>query len=90
MSGGSFDYNCFRISQFADDLEARISEIELDTEEYYIENKDKMLSAFKDSLKVIRLAGRLAHHIEWFFSGDHGEESFLKLYNRDIYRGERK
>jgi hypothetical protein len=85
MSGGSFDYNCFRISQFADDLNARI-----DTNEMYDENNygDGFALETIDMLKrchtIIEKAGKLAHHVEWLYSGDHGEDSFMRLATRDV------
>lgn len=85
MSGGSFDYNCFRISTFADDLMARI-----ETNGVYDENGygDGFASETIEMLKrchaIIEKAGILAHHIEWLYSGDHDEESFMNLVNRDM------
>jgi len=79
MSGGHFDYGCFRISQFADELEH-----EIDTnnskanggEEYSQDTIDNLKIAFE----VIDLAGRMAKEVEWLYSGDHGEESFNEIF----------
>jgi hypothetical protein len=81
MSGGSFDYNCFRISQFAADLAAMIEENDSEGgEEFSLET----IGTLRKCQAIIALAGELAHHIEWLYSGDHGEETFMRLANKDL------
>ena len=76
MSGGHFDYNCFNISQFADDLK---HEIEVNDDTFgYIFNVDT-LRRLKSAHSIIETAGKLAKEIEWLYSGDHGEDSFAEL-----------
>jgi len=77
MSGGSFDYKCFAVSQFADELQHKID----------VNNVPEKGSLFKketvDALakchKLIEEAGVLAREIEWLYSGDHSEDSFLEI-----------
>ena len=84
MSGGYFDYGCFRVSQFADELQ---HEIEINDDPGMDEYGDrrgygfekKTLSRLVVSQQIIETAGRLAREIEWLYSGDHGEESFNRL-----------
>lgn len=74
MSGGHFDYSCFRISQFVEELQH-----ELDTNETRAELSDDTIKVLKECQKIIEKAGKLAREVEWLYSGDHGEESFLKI-----------
>lgn len=74
MSGGYFDYNYFRISQFAEELQH-----ELDTNETKAELSESTVTVLQKCQKIIEKAGKLAREVEWLYSGDHGEESFLKI-----------
>lgn len=92
MSGGHFDYNCFRISQFADDL---LHEIEINDDESvgdfgYRRGRGfraGTISRIKKCHSIIERSGKLAREVEWLYSGDHGEESFCRLVD-DILVGE--
>lgn len=85
MSGGSFDYNCHRISQFADDLKEKIDNNQKKDEYGYSYNfSPETIKTLKHCHAIIEKAGKLAHHIEWFYSGDHGEETFTKLVKSDL------
>lgn len=72
MSGGHFDYGCLKISQFAEDLK---HELEYNTEKY----DEKTLAVLRQCQALIEKAGEVAHDVEWLYSGDTGEDSFLSL-----------
>ena len=84
MSGGSFDYDSFKIAQFAVELKHKI-DLNDDNELNFYGDKngagygDETLARLKMCQQVIAFAGDLAHEVEWLYSGDHGEESFNKL-----------
>lgn len=87
MSGGHFDYNCFRIIQFAEELQHEIDINNDKAEDEYGDHRgyhyekgiiDKLIKA----QKIIEQAGKLAREIEWLYSGDHGEESFNRLFDQ--------
>lgn len=87
MSGGHFDYGCFKISQFADELQHEIDVNEDKTEDEYgstigynfgIEAMARIMMC----QKVIKLAGDLAKEIEWLYSSDTGEESFCEYVDK--------
>lgn len=92
MSGGHFDYNCFRISQFADDLQ---HEIDLNDDETSNKFGDRRGYHFApDTLRrlkiahcIIEKAGRLAKEIEWLYSSDHGEGTFNDLVDELLGEG---
>ena len=87
MSGGHFDYGCFRVSQFADELKHEI-EINGDetTDEYGGRRgcgfEKETISRLVVAQQIIETAGKLAREIEWLYSGDHGEESFNNLVDK--------
>jgi hypothetical protein len=87
MSGGSYDYACYKVSQFADDLEVherKVPEYEADWQVY---NKaERRWMTPEESAPVIarvrglrawfvehlRLVSQAMHDIEWVDSGDYG------------------
>lgn len=84
MSGGHFNYDCFRISQFADNLKHEIDINDNKTENTFGDPRGYGFRA--DTLRrltaahfVIEKAGKIAREIEWLYSGDHGEDSFNDL-----------
>ena len=84
MSGGHFNYDCFAVSRFADDLRHELDINDSAEKDEYGWNigmgyNKKTVAALKKCHKVFELAGALAKEVEWLYSGDHGEDSFLKL-----------
>jgi len=92
MSGGHFDYRCFAISNFAEELQHEIDINNDKTKDEYGDNVGEGLSAYTlervvKAQKIIETAGKLAREIEWLYSGDYGEESFIKLIDKIIIGG---
>lgn len=89
MSGGHFDYGCFRISQFADELK---HEIDTNGDETMNDLGEKRgygfeagtIARLKAAHQIIEQAGKLAREVEWLYSGDHGEESFCRLLDQHM------
>lgn len=84
MSGGHFEYNCFRISQFADDLQHEIDVNDVNVRDDLGDPRgynftQETLSRLIAAHSIIEKAGKLAKEIEWLYSGDHGEDSFAEL-----------
>ena len=79
MSGGHYDYACFKIENFASQLKQDI--LIDDWEDYDTSNIDKVREALMESYDVIRRASELAYAVEWFMSGDYGNDTFLREYN---------
>lgn len=77
MSGSHFDYGCFRISQFAEELEHEIKINKVVGEYGDATNfSSKTISILKMVQTIILEAGNLAKEVEWLYSGDTGEENF--------------
>lgn len=80
MSGGSFYYAYMSVDQFADQLSVKLDESnEFDDQDVY--NK------LREIEQLARFTAKLMREAEWFYSGDTGEESFMKrvdLINREF------
>jgi hypothetical protein len=76
MSGGYFDYNQYRISEIADDVEQLI----LDNADY----SEETIKEFREGLNALKKAAIYAQRIDWLVSGDDGEESFHRRLAEEI------
>ena len=89
MSGGSFDYNCFLISDFATKLRRKIKNNNKPNE--YGDSygmSSNTLSLLTKSQRIIKTAALLAYQIEWLYSDDIGEEEFAEMFEKIIKRTE--
>jgi len=89
MSGGSFDYKCFQISAFADELKHKIDVNDDKTEDDWGGTIGRQYSAetiasLTTIQKMIDLSGKLAKEVEWLYSCDTGEDSFNSLVSEII------
>ncbi len=83
MSGGSFDYKCFAISQFAEELKNKIDENNREDEYGYAHNfSPRTIVALEKSQQLIERVGKIAKEVEWLYSGDTGEDTFLERMKR--------
>lgn len=84
MSGGHFDYNCFRISEFAEDLQREIDQNDDKTTDSWgnavgFEFSKETIEKLQTVQKIIETAGNLAKETEWLYSGDLGEETYIRI-----------
>ena len=83
MSGGSFDYQCYQIEIFAENLQERIENNGLLDENGWGENMSPAtLSLLSTSQHFIHTAALLAKEIEWLYSDDIGEEDFSEAFEK--------
>ena len=76
MSGGYFDYNQYKISEIADDVEQLI----LGNTEY----SEETIKEFREGLEALNKSAIYAQRIDWLVSGDDGEESFHHRLAEDM------
>ena len=89
MSGGHFNYKCYSISQFADELKHEIQNNTTKNQDNYSPSYSKKTIAILTKChKIINQAGELSKEIEWLYSGDHGEDSFNEIVSK-IFRTKR-
>ena len=88
MSGGYFNYEQYKLSYIADEIDHLIIEHENKSEEesdnFGYEFSDETITEFKKGLEYLRLAQIYAHRIDWLVSGDDGEEFFHKRLKHDL------
>ena len=92
MSGGHFEYDQFRIKTIWETIRAELdrqSNQKPDDEYYYGEDKyptypKQIQDIFKDAIKYLKLAEIYAQRIDYFLSGDDGEENFIKRLEEEI------
>lgn len=74
MSGGVFNYAYGRVTAFADDLENRIAEDELDE----VPRDTEVTARLTRLVREARRLAALMKEAEWFYSDDIEEETFMK------------
>ena len=80
MSGGHFgDYCYFQVSQFARDLEWEIVDNGKENEDGYSYNySPETIEYLKEQVHYLNKLSDIMYHIDRLYSGDHGEDSFMK------------
>ena len=82
MSGGHFcdnSYPYYKVSQFADELEQEIINNNTKDEYGYASNYGKeVISYLLDQLPNLRKMAEIMRAVDYLYSGDHGEDSFME------------
>ncbi len=83
MSGGHFnnnDYIYYRVYEFADQLENHIQNNDKENDYGYCPNySQEVIEFLKPKVEEIRKIAKLMKEIDYLYSGDHGEDSFMKI-----------
>lgn len=87
MSGGHFGncgYDYYKVAQFADELEEEIQRNGKKREDcgYYGEEyapnfSPETIRYLRKQLRQMRKMAEIMRHIDYLYSGDHGEDSFM-------------
>ena len=81
MSGGHFDYKQYYIDDIADSIERTMGNQGCDEEDRYTEDTIQIM---QDAVKILRKAAIYAQRIDWFLSGDDGEETLKERLEEDL------
>lgn len=88
MSGGHFNYLQYNVSQLADDIKAesiKYSSDSDDNEEYkWKKFPDEILKEMKSLSRDLERNYERVHNLDWFLSGDYGEDTYLKCIKENI------
>ena len=57
---------------------------EYEDDEYYPEYTDETIQIFKDAVKILRKAAVYANRIDWFLSGDDGEDNLKERLKKEL------
>lgn len=85
MSGGHFNgsgYIYYQVNQFADELENEIENNDREDERNYNyapHFNEETLASLRQQLPLLRRMAQIMKEIDYLYSGDHGEDNFLKL-----------
>lgn len=81
MSGGYFcdcGYTYYKVAQFADELEEEILNNNKEDEYGYAPNlSPETIKYLRKQLRQMRKVSKIMRHIDYLYSGDHGEDSFM-------------
>ena len=82
MSGGHFndnDYVYYKVAQFADELEEEIQDNDKPDEYGYAPPNfsPETIKYLRKQLRQMRKVSEIMRHIDYLYSGDHGEDSFM-------------
>ena len=85
MSGGHFNSNgyiYYQVYQFADELENAIENNHTKDDYGYAPGyNEEVIAYLKSKLPEIRKVSEIMREIDYLYSGDHGEDSFLEKIN---------
>lgn len=92
MSGGAFNYDQSRIrliwctiqSELDRQGELREREYWMDKDEYHETYDEEVVELFKKGVEVLKEAEVYAQRIDWFLSGDDGEENFKRRLKEEL------
>lgn len=92
MSGGAFDYDQYRIRTIWETIQSaldrqgqlRESGYWMDKDEYYETYDDEIVELFKKGIEVLKEAEVYAQRIDWFLSGDDGDDNFKRRLKEEL------
>lgn len=97
MSGGRYEYkqhairDIYECIEHALEVQGQLDSIHWqDGENYHETFRPDVEQAMKEGVEALKKAYIYAHRIDWFLSGDDGEDSFLRRLNEELktLRGE--
>jgi hypothetical protein len=77
MSGGHFNYQQHNISNIVSDIEEELCNSNSDLSE-----EDKKV--FKEAIQALQIAYIYVQRIDWYLSGDDGQESFHQRLKEEL------
>jgi hypothetical protein len=94
MSGGHFNYEQYKISQIADDIDQLVRDNNNQERNEWGDTKGNNFSAetiaeFKKGIEILKQAYVYAQRIDWLISGDDGEDMFHERLKHDLYNTEK-
>ena len=86
MSGGTFDYDQFRIVQIYETIESYINKQgkETDYGGTYETFEPEVLKRLEDAIKFLKMAHVYAQRVDYLLAGDDGQEKFLERLESDL------
>lgn len=88
MSGGHFDYKSTSIERLGEEMMAEaykrsgpsIVEYYFGETETIPPESPRVLEITRECANILQVVGKLAHAVEWYYSGDYGEETLEECF----------
>jgi hypothetical protein len=77
MSGGHYNYKCFVINDLAQEIDGDIrkhSKAGRDRYDEWDAFSPATIKYMKETVRLLKKASKMAYNVEWFMSGDYGED----------------
>lgn len=87
MSGGTFNYNQFLMTDMARTIQEYIDNNDSDCgwdEPWGRKYSPETIFKFKEAIKILEQAQIMVHRIDWLLAGDDGEEDFHQRWEKDL------
>lgn len=84
MSGGHFNHEQYKLINIADEIEHALQDNDDEGAEGRYAFKPETKLRFKEAIDKLNEAFIYAQRIDWFLSGDDGEDSFLERLNNEL------
>ena len=86
ISGGHFndkEYVYYKVAQFADELEHEICNNDVENKWGYTPNHiPEVIEYLKAQVPKLRKMAEIMRHIDYLYSADHGDDSFMERINQ--------
>lgn len=88
MSGGTFDYDQFKIVLIHETIESYINKQGKETGYggTYETFEPEVLKRLEDAIKCLKMAYVYAQRVDYLLAGDYGQEIFLKSLESDLLK----
>ena len=98
MSGGTFEYKQYHIEQLIEDMELLLERVdkeptdsfECDSLKNYIDDKESFKKIVEKNIDLLRKSYIYTQRLDWFISGDDGEETFYERLEEDFSKNNLK
>ena len=92
MSGGAYEYKQYKIQDLIEDMEnllvrldkEPIDSFECDSLKRYVDDSELLKNKIKENIGYLKRAYIFTQRIDWFISGDDGEENFYERLKEEI------
>ena len=89
MSGGHFQYQQYLIEDIAVEIDKMIESNDDETLDQYGERRGngyppEVIEKFKEAAHTLRQAAEMAQRVDWLVSGDDGEDSFMRRWEKEV------
>lgn len=80
MSGGAFDYAQYTMGNIASQIEEMLA-----SDSYFCSPiSDETRAKFKETIVMLKKSEAMVQRIDWFVSGDDGEETFHRRWAEEL------